>query len=103
MTLDESIVRNQLRPSQSALEAFDRILALATPPESTTEPTAAQPPVQEGAALAALRELLDTTYSEMPSFEQGSEAQNAWADRRAKARNNAAALLAARDAQGKKE
>jgi hypothetical protein len=45
-------------------------------------------------ALEALRELLETCTSEMPSFERDKEAQDAWADRRAQARKNAAALLA---------
>lgn len=44
----------------------------------------------------ALRELLETTLSEMPPHEAGKDAQDAWADRRAKARNDAAAIDAER-------
>ena len=44
---------------------------------------------------SALRELLAASMALMPAFEEGAEAQNAWADRRAAARNNAVALLGA--------
>jgi hypothetical protein len=39
--------------------------------------------------LEALRELLAAQLTQMPSFEAGKDAQDAWADRRAKARNGA--------------
>lgn len=44
------------------------------------------------ACRGALKELLDSELSQMPPAEAGVAAQNAWADRRAAARNNAAAL-----------
>ena len=44
--------------------------------------------------LAALRELLAAQLTQIPPFEAGKEAQDAWADRRATARNNAAAAIA---------
>jgi len=50
---------------------------------------------QKHEALEALRELLETCISAMPSAEHGKEAQDAWADRRAVARKNASAILAA--------
>jgi hypothetical protein len=43
---------------------------------------------------AALRELLDSQETLIPPFEAGIAAQNAWADRQAKARNDAVYLLA---------
>ena len=54
-------------------------------------------------ALAIMHELLETTLSEMPSFDRGKEAQEAWADRRAKARNDAAAFLAVAEMGRNKE
>jgi hypothetical protein len=42
----------------------------------------------------ALRELLDAWMCEMPNYEHGQAAQDAWADRRTQACNTAAALLA---------
>lgn len=44
--------------------------------------------------LEALSELLDAELTEMPPYEAGKEAQDAWADRRAAARNNARAVIA---------
>ena len=44
----------------------------------------------------ALRELLETTLSQIPPYEAGRDAQDAWADRCAKARNDAAAINAER-------
>lgn len=44
--------------------------------------------------LDALRELLAAWMTSMPPYEAGKEAQDAWADRRAAARNNAAFLIA---------
>jgi len=44
--------------------------------------------------LEALRELLASQLTQMPSYEAGKDAQDAWADRRANARNNAAAAIA---------
>jgi hypothetical protein len=41
----------------------------------------------------ALAELLAAELSQMPPGDDGIEAQNAWADRRAAARNSAAMLL----------
>jgi hypothetical protein len=41
----------------------------------------------------ALVELLAAQYAQFPPAEAGQEAQNAWADRRAAARNNATALI----------
>ena len=50
---------------------------------------------RENEALKGLlRELLTTELLMMPSFEAGVAAQDAWADRRAKARDDAAAALA---------
>lgn len=43
--------------------------------------------------LAALKELLASEMSIMPPFEAGKDAQDAWADRMAKARNDAAAVI----------
>lgn len=44
--------------------------------------------------LAALKELLDSQLELMPPFESGKDAQEAWLDRRAKARNDAAFIIA---------
>lgn len=44
--------------------------------------------------LAALKELLSAELTPMPVYEAGKEAQNAWADRRAKARNDATYVIA---------
>lgn len=43
--------------------------------------------------LEALNDLLSSHLTLMPSAEAGKEAQDAWADRRAAARNTAAALI----------
>lgn len=43
--------------------------------------------------LEALKELLDSYYAMMPPYEAGKSSQDAWADRRAAARNNATALI----------
>jgi hypothetical protein len=45
--------------------------------------------------LAALRELLAAFLAEYPAYEAGQEAQNAWSNRRAAARDNARAAIAA--------
>jgi hypothetical protein len=44
--------------------------------------------------LEALRELLAAELAMFPAFEAGKEAQDAWADRRAAARNNASFVIA---------
>jgi hypothetical protein len=44
--------------------------------------------------VVALKELDEATIARFPSFEDGSAAQNAWANRRAKAHHNARAALA---------
>lgn len=44
--------------------------------------------------FAALKELLASQAATYPPFEAGKTAQDAWADRRAKARNDAAAVIA---------
>jgi hypothetical protein len=44
--------------------------------------------------LAALKELLASELTLMPPYEAGKAAQDAWADRRAKARNDAAFVIA---------
>lgn len=44
--------------------------------------------------LEALKELLAAELAIFPSAEAGKEAQDAWADRRAAARNNAAFVIA---------
>jgi hypothetical protein len=49
-----------------------------------------------GRLRGVLRELLETTLSQMPPHEAGKDAQDTWADRRAKARNDAAAIDAER-------
>lgn len=46
-------------------------------------------------AEKVLQELMSAHGAQMPPFESGKEAQDAWADRRAKARNDAADLIAA--------
>ena len=43
--------------------------------------------------LAALKELLASNLAIFPSFEAGKDAQDAWSDRRAKARNDATAAI----------
>lgn len=53
--------------------------------------TAAAP--TDGHLREVLRELLESSRAECPSFEQGKEAQDEWADRRAKARNDAVDAL----------
>ena len=45
-----------------------------------------------GGLRAALAELLAAESTPMPPYEAGKDAQDAWGDRRAKARNDAAAL-----------
>lgn len=49
--------------------------------------------------LEALKELLASQLAIMPPFEAGKDAQNAWSDRRAKARNDAAAVIAKAEGQ----
>jgi hypothetical protein len=44
--------------------------------------------------LAALQELLSSQFTPMPPHEEGKDAQDAWADRRATSRNDAAAAIA---------
>jgi len=44
--------------------------------------------------LEALKELLASELTLMPPFEAGKDAQDAWVDRRAKARNDAAFIIA---------
>ncbi len=44
-------------------------------------------------AVEALKELLSSGLSEMPPYEAGKEAQDAWADRRAAARNKATSII----------
>jgi hypothetical protein len=44
--------------------------------------------------LSTLEELLAAQLTAMPPYEAGKEAQDAWADRRAAARNNARAAIA---------
>lgn len=43
--------------------------------------------------LETLNELFSAGLTQMPSYEAGKEAQDAWADRRAAARNKAAELI----------
>jgi hypothetical protein len=50
---------------------------------------------QSADAVDALRELLETSLAPFPSEDKGKEAQDAWADRRAAARKNAAFVLSA--------
>lgn len=46
------------------------------------------------ALLTALDELLAAELTQIPPYEAGKEAQDAWADRRAEARNNARKVIA---------
>lgn len=82
------------------LERFKRggrATALITMPDHLAALTA-----QSGewvALIGLLRELLASELTEKPCFEAGKDAQDAWADRRAKARNNASAAIAAYEAR----
>lgn len=49
--------------------------------------------------LEALKELLASQLAAMPPFEAGAAAQDAWSDRRAKARNDAVAVIAKAEGQ----
>jgi hypothetical protein len=67
-----------------------RAMIAAAPQSPSVQQAAATEPMRE-----ALKELLETSMAQCPSFEEGVEAQNAWTDRRIQARINARAALAA--------
>ena len=73
---------------QAMLDAINRLAALY--PQSA--PAVA---VDEASLRDALAELLWAIQTEIPPYEAGQEAQEAWSSRRLAARNNAARILAA--------
>lgn len=70
-----------------ALEAYRAWQARAAQAGKAAAPT-------DGHLREVLRELLESSQAEQPSFWRGQEAQDEWADRRAKARNDAVSVLA---------
>lgn len=61
---------------------------------ATRDETIRQQQERIDALEEGLKELLDAETTHFPTYEDGREAQEAWADRRAKARNDADFLLA---------